>query len=299
MKKILKWVGIVLAGLVGIIIVAVVGLSVSANTRLNKTYNVEPAPVAIPDDESAIERGEYIFASTCAGCHGDDLSGTRFFDDPAIGYFPAPNLTAGQGGIGATYSDVDFVRAIRHGVDPDGKPLMVMPSKSYWYFSDEDLGAVIAYVKSAPAVDNKLDEKKLKPLGRVLMAVGAFGDVLSAEVLDHDAPRPSASERGVTAEYGEYLVNTLDCRSCHGAELAGAQPSEPGAPFSANLTPGGVLAIWTADDFIETMRTGVSPYGRELDPHFMPWKEYGRLSDDDLTATFLYLQSLPHLETAE
>ena len=73
----------------------------------------------------------------------------------------------------------------------------------------------------------------------------------------------------------------------------GIRPPEPGSPFSTNLTPGGVLAIWTAADFIETMRTGVTPYGRQLDSSFMPYEDYSRLTNDDLTAMFLYLQSLP------
>jgi len=157
MKKVFKWIGIILGGLVGIIIIALFGFSTSANGRVNKIYDVEP--ITIPENSSTIDRGEYIYASSCAGCHGDNVSGTRFFDDPAIGYIPATNLTSGQGGIGGTYSDSDFVRAIRHGVSADGKPLMIMPSKAYWHFSDEDLGAVISYVKSATPVENVLGKK--------------------------------------------------------------------------------------------------------------------------------------------
>ena len=130
-----------------------------------------------------------------------------------------------------------------------------------------------------------------------MLAAGAFGDALAAEVLDHDAPLPSAPRRSITREYGEYLVNTGDCHACHGPNLAGAQSHEPGSPFSSNLTPGGILAVWTADEFIETMRSGLTPYGRRLDPNFMPYKEYSRLNDDDLTAMFLYIQTLPPLET--
>jgi mono/diheme cytochrome c family protein len=297
MKKFAKWIGIMLAGLLGIIIIAVVGLSISANSRLNKVYDVEPETIPISGDQSTIERGKYVYAFSCAGCHGDDLSGTRFFENSAIGYFPAPNLTGGQGGIGGTYSDTDFMRAIRHGIGAEGNPLLVMPSKAYWYFSDEDLGAVIAFIKSADPVDHVLEEKQLKLLGKVLISVGAFGEIFAAEVLDHEALPPPAPERGVTVEYGEYLAYTGDCHACHGADLAGGQSAEPGAPFSPNLTPSGVLSIWTADEFIETMQTGVTPYGRKLDGNFMPYKAFARMTDDDLTAMFMYLQSLPAKET--
>lgn len=296
-KKVFKWIGFALAGLIGFVVLALIGLTVSANNRINKTYDVTPAAITIPTDAEALQRGEYLFRTSCAGCHGDDLAGTRFFDDPTLGYIPAPNLTTGQGGIGGTYTDTDFVRAIRHGIDSGGKPLMIMPSSAYWYFSDEDLGAVIAYVKSAAPVDNDWGEKALKPMGRILLAVGALGDVFAAEGLDHSGPRPAASARDVTAEYGAYLVNTSDCRACHGETLTGGKSTEPGAPFSPNLTPGGVLASWSAAEFIETLRTGLTPYGRQLDANFMPYEEYSRMTDDDLTAMFLYLQSLPAMDT--
>jgi mono/diheme cytochrome c family protein len=295
-RKALKWIGIILGVLVGVIVIFAVTMFIMGTSRLNKTYHVEPAVLSIPEDAVAIQRGEYLYSISCAGCHGEDLAGKAILDDPALGYFPASNLTSGQGGIG-NYTVTDLVRAVRHGVGADGKPLMVMPAKAYWYFSDQDLGAILAYVKAAPAVDNEMGEKNAKSLGRILLALGFFGDILSAESIDHSGPRPSAPDHGVTVEYGEYLVNTGDCRNSHGPNLAGVQPPEPGAPFSANLTPGGVLAIWSADDFIETMRTGNTPYGRQLDSNFMPWKEYGRMNDDDLTALFLYLQSLSALDT--
>jgi len=266
-------------------------------SKLNKTYDVLPAVVSIPDDAASIERGAYLYAASCAGCHGDDGAGKVILEDPALGYIPGTNLTDGQGGVGSAYSDMDFVRAIRHGVDSEGKPLMIMPARSYWYFSDQDLGAIIAFVNAAPSVDNDLGDKNLKPMGRILLALGAFGDILTAEVIDHSGPRPSAPEQGVTVEYGEYLVNTGDCSTCHGPDLAGMQGPEPGAPFSPNLTPGGVLAIWTVEEFIETMHTGTTPYGKELNPDFMPWKSIAKMTDDDLTAMFLYLQSLDALDT--
>jgi mono/diheme cytochrome c family protein len=298
MKKVFKWIGIILGVLVLLVLVIAGSLFIKGSSQLSKTYQVQPVAITIPDDGSSIARGAYIYQVSCAGCHGDDLGGKVILDDPAIGYLPAPNLTAGQGGIGSYYSDTDFARAIRHGVDAEGQGLLIMPSKAYWHFSEEDLSAIIAYVKTAPPVDNDLGRKSTSPLAKIMLAVGAFGEAFAAEVLDHDAPLAAAPERGVTAVYGEYLVNTGDCRNCHGPELAGAQSPEPGAPYSPNLTPASVLAIWTADDFIETMHTGVTPYGRQLDPNFMPYEYYSRMNDQDLTAIFSYLQSLPTIETS-
>ena len=297
MKKVFKWIGIVLGVLIGLVIIFAGIMYFRGNSILTKTYQIQPAAIVIPEDQEAIERGAYLYAASCAGCHGDDLSGKAILDDPAIGYLPAPNLTSGQNGIGGHYSDADFIRAIRHGVDAEGQGLLIMPAKAYWHFSEEDLGAIIAFVNSAPAIDNDPGEKSLSPLGKIMLAAGAFGEAIAAEFLDHEAPLPVAPERGPTAAYGEYMINTGDCRACHGADLAGGQSPEPGSPFSSNLTPAGVLAIWTAEDFIETMRTGVTPYGRQLDGNFMPYEDYGRLTNEDLTAMLLYLQSLPAVET--
>jgi mono/diheme cytochrome c family protein len=298
MRRFLKWIGFILGGVLGLLLLAMGTMFILAGNRLNKTYDIQPEPITISTETAVIERGQYIYSIGCAGCHGDNLAGTPFFDDPALGSIPASNLTAGQGGIGGVYSDADFVRAIRHGVDANSKPLAIMPAAAFYYFSDEDLGAVIAYVQSVPPVDNELGKQNMKLMGRILLAAGAF-DVLTAESIDHTGPRPVAPQQSVTADYGEYLVNTGDCRLCHGSTLSGAQPPEPGAPLAPNLTPGGELADWASPDFISTMRIGITPNGHELDAEFMPWEDVGRMTDDDLTAVFLYLQSLPTVETTE
>ncbi len=297
MRRFLKWTGIILGSLLGLLVLAVAVLVVLGGSKLNKQYDVQPEPVAISQETAVIQRGQYLFSVSCAGCHGDNLAGTALFDDPALGRIPAPNLTAGQGGAGAVFTNADYVRAIRHGVDEEGKPLMIMPATAFWHYSDADLGAIIAYVKSAPPVDNDLGEKNLKLMGRVLLGAGVL-DMLAAEHIDHNGPRPAAQAQRIDAAYGEYLVNTSDCRACHGADLAGGQSPEPGAPPGPNLTPGGDLANWSADDFMTALRTGNTPNGRALNPAFMPWEEYSRLTDDDLAAIFLYLQSLPTAATA-
>ncbi len=130
----------------------------------------------------------------------------------------------------------------------------------------------------------------------MLYSLGAFGNLLYAETIQHDM-RPPAPPVGVTVDYGEYLANTNGCPACHGPQLNGAQPSEPGAPFAANLTPGGELSGWSEADFFKAMREGVTPGGRQLGDA-MPWKDIGKMTDDELKALWMYLQSLPKLETA-
>jgi mono/diheme cytochrome c family protein len=185
--------------------------------------------------------------------------------------------------------EADWVRAIRHGIDPDGKPLFVMPAKDFYYLNDQDLGQIIAYLKSLPPVDNAVNEKSFALPGRVLLGLGVFGDVLNAETIDHTGPRPDSPAAGVTAAYGEYLVRTFGCSTCHGPQLSGGQSSDPGMPPGPNLTPGGPMVYWTQDTFISTVRTRQSEW--------MPYQSLAKMSDDELGALWLYLGSLPALET--
>jgi mono/diheme cytochrome c family protein len=289
LKKVFKWIGIVLGGLIGVIMLAVLGLSFRANARLNKTYQIQPEVVTIPTDGDAIAEGERLASFYCTGCHGANLGGTDFFNEPALAVVDVPNLTSGNGGIGNQYSDADWVRAIRHGIDPQGKPLFVMPAKDFYFLNDEDLGQIIAFLKTLPPVNNTSNDFSFTTMGRVLLGSGVFGDVLNAETIDHAGPRPEAPVVGVNEEYGEYLVNTIGCRTCHGQELSGGQDPAPGAPPGPNLTPGGHLGSWTEATFIATVRTRQSEW--------MPFESLAKMSDDELKAIWKYLQSLPELET--
>lgn len=301
MRKVLKWLGIALAGLLGLAVVAAIVIFAIASSRLGRTYDVETAAVAIPSDEAALARGEHLVRaiSGCDGCHGDDLGGMVLLDDPAIMTFYGPNLTAGEGGAGARLSDEDWVRAIRHGLGPDGKPFLLMPAQNFRYMTDEDLGAVLAYISSLPPVDNAVPEPRIGPLGYLLgLTEPAF---LPAELFDHTERPAAAVEPGVTAEYGGYLVALGTCRDCHGEHLNG-RPLPPmlDEPPARNLTPAGQLANWSEEDFIRTIRTGVTPEGHTLrEPMAGVLTHLQRQTDDELRAIFMYLQSLPAREFGE
>jgi mono/diheme cytochrome c family protein len=296
MRKVLKWLGIILGGLIGLVVLAVVAMNIVASLRINRTYDVQPQMVTIPSDEESIEAGRLLSEIHCEFCHMDDLSGRVILDDPMLGQAVATNITAGEGGTAQTYSDEDWVLAIRHGIDPNGRPLVIMPSASYYFFSDEDLGNLIAYLKSVPPVDNVISAGfKPTPIARVLLVLGMVGeDAIAPEAIDHEAPRPIAPPVGVTADYGKYLVNSFDrCRTCHGKDLTGGDPPHPDSPDGPSLVSGSRSGYWSVEEFIEAMRTGVSPYGDFIDAEWMPWEMVGAMSDDQLTAMFLYLQSLP------
>jgi mono/diheme cytochrome c family protein len=297
MKQVLKWIGIVLAGLIGLIILAVVIVFVVSNSRVNATYDIEVESVEISTGEDVLEQGKHVaIVRGCTDCHTGNLAGGILIDDPAIGQINPTNLTSGQGGIGDTYTDEDWVRAIRHGVGPDSKPLIFMPSHEFYFLNDGDLGALIAYLKSLPPVDNQPPEITIGPLGRVLFLADQF-DLVPAEKVDHDGPRPVAPEPGVTVEYGQYMA--VGCTGCHGPGFSGGPiPGvPPDWPPASNITPGGDIANWTEAEFIDTMRNGFNPSGKQLNPEYMPWPTFGQMTDDELKAMWLYLQSLPAKDT--
>jgi hypothetical protein len=202
----------------------------------------------------------------------------------------ASNLTSGKDGIGGRYTDVDFVRAIRHGVGDDGRDLVIMPSNYFTKMGDNDLGAIIAYLKSLPPIDNELPTTSMGPIGRIISLLES--ELVPVRVIDHEAPRPAEVAPGVTAEYGKYRA--LLCPICHGDDLTGGTvPGEGGdVPKAPNITAAGALRVYDEAAFLTTLRTGIARSGRQLDNEFMPWKRFGQMTDDELKAIWLYLQSL-------
>lgn len=293
MRKFFKWLGIILGSLVGLILLVLLGLYTSATFRLNKTYSIQAETIAIPTDAASLEHGrQWVESGVCAYCHGSDLAGTAFLDDPMLGTIPARNLTPGEGGAGSEFTDADWVRAIRYGISPEGRPLIIMPSSHFYYFSDSDLGDIIAYLKSIPPVDKEWTEPEFTPLGKILVGSGVMGDVLEAETIDLSTARPYAPVEDVTPEYGAYLTRVNGCQLCHGENLTGdPTPPNPAAPPVPGLVAGSEVAFWSEADFIQTIRTGETPGGHPL-TEFMPWKEFKYMTDDQLKAIWLYLNSL-------
>lgn len=296
MRKVFKWIGIGLGVLVGLIVIAAGALYASAGLRLTRHYDLQPEAVAIPTDAASVQRGQHWTQIVCVDCHAPDLSGKSFLSDPAFGTVNAANLTSGQGGAGAVFQDADWVRAIRHGVDNKGRGLVAMPATAFYHMSDADLGSLVAYLKTVPPVDKEWATPAFTPMAHILIAAGVFGPVIPAETIPHSAPRPAAPPVGMTAAYGGYLVDVLDCQTCHGPRLSGGKDPAPGGPITPNLTPGGELGFWKQADFIKALRTGVAPSGRTLSQS-MPWKTFSHMTENELGAIWLYLSSLPKLES--
>jgi mono/diheme cytochrome c family protein len=284
---------LVIAGALLVAVITAVAVYVVSERKLERTFVVPDNRVAVPTDTSSIQRGQHLAGvARCAECHGPALAGMVLVDDPAVGRITAPNLTRGQGGAASTFSDADFVRALRYGVDPAGRSLLVMPSEDYSHLSDADVGAIIAYVRSLTPLDRTLRPSELRPIGRALFATGQFPRQ-AAEDIDANAPLPPAPSPGPTAEYGQYLAASAGCAGCHGDDLGGARTlrSPREVAYAPNITLAGI-GTWSEADFLRAMRTGKRPNGTAMDTS-MPWPYYAQLTDDELRALWRYLQAVP------
>ena len=270
MKKLIKWTGIVLGGLLVLFALTGLVLYTIGIKRLNQTYpNLAVETVNVPTDGDAVARGKHIATIwACSRCHGEDLSGRMITNDPLsgllplLGTIPAPNLTSGKGGIATSYTDTDWVRAIRHGVMPEGRGEILM--FDYSTMSDQDLGDLIAYLKQIPPIDTNYPEMRDGPIIPIVDAVGLLP--LAAERIDDSAPRPVAPP-GATVEYGGYL-STI-CIACHGTSI------------------GNVVKKWKQEEFIYTFSTGVLSNGKEFGPT-MSSNIFRNMTDTELTALWLY-----------
>jgi mono/diheme cytochrome c family protein len=294
MRRLFKAVGYVAAGAAALILIAAAAVYGFSEARYRRQYAVASRPIAVPTDSVALARGAHLAQTfgSCVECHGENMAGKVVFDDPPVGRVYGANLTRGRGGIGAMLTDADFVRAVRHGVGRDGRPLKVMPSSDYTQLTDGDLAAIVAWVRSRPAVDTVQPPVQVGPVGRALFVAGKL-PMLHAERIDHAGPAAMAVVPGVTAEYGKYIA-AVGCQGCHGQSLAGG-PIEGGAPDwppAANLTPAGALKAWTAADFTRFLRTGTRPDGSPVGP-VMPIRLTSRMTDAEIEALWLYLKTVP------
>jgi cytochrome c553 len=208
-----------------------------------------------------------------------------------------PNITQGKGGVTIGYTDTDWIRAIRHGLRRDGTPLFMMPSGPLSKLTDADVGAIVAAVKSFPAVDREMPKYEIGPIGYMLIATDQL-PMIHAEMIDHTTPAPKAVTYATPQELGKYLASTGGCVDCHRDDLSGGRiPGTPESiPPASNLTQAGPIAKYTEADFLQLFRSGKRPNGSNLN-EIMPWKAVGNMHDQELAALYAYLRSLPPVAT--
>jgi mono/diheme cytochrome c family protein len=295
----------------GGIALAVAGIASIAATSCT-TVNMPAASYGIhaTREPEAIARGRYLVygPAHCASCHGDPareaelrqgqqvpLSGGRAFALGILGTLVAPNITSdSSAGIGSL-SDDTVVRGLRYGISRHGRPLV--PLMSFSELADDDLRAVVSYLRSVPPVSQPASPHRLSVLGDFAVRV----------LLDRRGPSEPPPQRVVperTAAYGKYLAYTVaGCHGCHtqrnkltgglaGPAFAGGLVfDEPEGRFvTPNLTPiaGGIVSSLSEQEFIERFRVR----GRLIAGSPMPWEAYALMTENDLAAIYRYLQAL-------
>lgn len=271
-----------------------VRMKVTAFDRsMAKVYEVPLPQVARSTDAAAIERGKHLAESLggCQGCHGANYAGGKLEDMGPVGRFRAGNLTSGKNGSGSGYSDAELARLILHGVKRNGTSARMMPSPDYAWWPDDDVAALISYLRTLPPVDAEPAMFEVGLLGKVLDQLELMRlDV--ARRIAH-AHRPVAPVPSPTREYGVFVAQI--CTGCHGTHLSGGKlpGTPPEIPIPSNLTPHATgTAGWSFEDFERVLRQGIRKDGQKLNP-FMPVEATKNLNDTEMRALWAYLQSTP------
>ena len=288
MNGVIKGIGRAIGGLLAVVLMVAGAMYAVGGSNIAKTYDVpELARLNVTGDSAQVAHGAHLAdIYGCRDCHGEDLAGNVLEDAPPF-RIVASNLTRGEGGIARRYEVEDWDRAIRHGVRPNGRALLVMPSAAFHSIADEDVAALIAYLQTVEPVDRELPPTRFKPLGRVL-AAAPMKAMLDFEVRPERA-RADRPAPGPTAEYGAYLAGV--CAYCHGEDLQGMEqpPGPPGMIPAPSLVAAGA---WPLDDFKRALRTGEAPGGRVLNADFMPLALTKAMTDEELEALHTYFGTL-------
>lgn len=253
--------------------------------RSEREYTLSSASLAVDSGSASLARGEHLARGLagCAECHRADFGGRVVVETPLFRAVAA-NLTRGNGSAVRGYTQRDWANAIVHGVKPNRRSLLLMPSKEVGSFDDRDVAAMIAFLQNLSAVDRAPGMSSVTLLGKVV--IGLFGiQLFSAEAVDHVTARARAPETGATPEYGKYLLNVW--RGCHGPNLRGGIVIHPGAPPSADISR--AVSDWQFASFERALREGRGRDGHVLDAA-MPWRSMKNLSDDELRALWLGLR---------
>ncbi|HET7036751.1 MAG TPA: c-type cytochrome [Thermomicrobiaceae bacterium] len=286
-RAVVRWPGTILAGLVTVLLLVVVVVGTLGLVKLRRTHAIALHDATVQASDAQLARGQHL-ANLCTSCHSinDSLplnGGDENMASPFGTLYP-PNLT--PAGPLAGWSDAEVVRAIREGVGKDGRALLIMPSDQFHHMSDDDVRALVAYLRAQPATAHQTPATRFNLLGLLLVGSGLFPSSAQPAITQPVPPAPD----GVNPEHGHYLVEISGCQACHGENLTGG--TNQFTPKGPNIRA--IVPTWTQEQFVRTIRGGADPAGNQLDPDEMPWKSFSAAySDEELQAIYAYLKSLP------
>lgn len=189
----LKALKLAAAALAALLVVVAAVASVGAwlgDRKLQRRTDVRVVPVPFTSDPAAIRLGRELYETRgCAQCHGARGAGGVAAENATGLYVRAPNLTKGERGVVSAYTEGDWVRALRHGVNPSGRALLFMPSEEYNRLTDAELAAIVAFVRNLPPVDGEAGVVRLPFHLKALYGLGLMQD--ATERIDHRKPPPA------------------------------------------------------------------------------------------------------------
>ncbi|HSE45232.1 MAG TPA: cytochrome c, partial [Gemmatimonadales bacterium] len=189
MRRLLRWAAWTFGAIALFALLAVAYVYVASERILRRPYTIALTPITVPDDSTAPIEGERLarVRGCFGGCHGMRSEGQVFFDDPKIARLVAPNLTEAA----ARWNDAELARIIRHGVRPNGRSVFSMPAHTFSGLSDEDLGAILAFLRHMPPEPGLQAELRPRYLGRLGLVLGQYRP--EAELIAHDSIPPTTT----------------------------------------------------------------------------------------------------------
>lgn len=274
-------------GLVALVLLAAATIWVGSELVLRKSHALPASDFVASGSPEAVAEGERLATVLgCAdGCHGPGLGGGIFLEDPALGRIVAANITE----VVAEYSDADLDRSIRHGIRPDGRSVIGMPSHLFRHMTDADFDALVSYLRSQPVVPNPdLPSTRLGPLARFGVLVGMFETNAVMALDDSEAQAAIAAQRAYARNdierRGHYLT-TLTCADCHAPNLGGD-------PRAAGGTPDLRMALAYDDDaFRALLREGRAHDGRDIGTMGEVYTHFRHFTDDEIAAVHAFLRA--------
>jgi mono/diheme cytochrome c family protein len=267
-----------LLSLTALVMAAYAGVHVTSQRSINRTYEAPLLGFAVDDDPSTLAEGERLARITgCIGCHGPAMEGRIFMDERWLARIVAPDLRQ----IVREQSDAELERVIRRGVMRNGRSVWIMPSPMLYHLSDEDLGAILFYIRSVEPDGDFQARSRMRIGARVGVLVGLFHP-LAEEIGAHE--ERFAPDKDVPIELGRYLA-MIACTECHGQDLGGG--------FDGQAPDLRMAGFFQPTAFHELMREGVAPGGRELGVMGdVARGRFAHFTDHEIEALHLYLRSL-------
>jgi len=267
------------ASLLILLCVAAAAVWLISSQKIHARSQPRAEHVAQPTAAQLADAGRQARVLGCFSCHGAGLRGNKMFDEPNVGTIWAPNLTH----VAAHATDQQLARAIRQGIGVDGRSLFIMQSEVYQNLSDQEVAALIAFVRSLPVGGGDTPANVYGPLGRLGVVLGKF-KTTPALVAEYASKEPIRA--GARFDAGHRLA-VLNCSGCHDADLSGKE-AKPGE-VSPDLT---IVGAYDLPAFKRLLRTGVPAGGQKLElMGSIARSDLSGMTDAEMEQLYAYLQA--------